>query len=75
MNSFKLLTFKRKLVILYPINVIFKLHSRATEGKNGEKWVQKDNFLANEKSLNEFIIKVQSEAKKFRIFFSELLKL
>ena len=37
MNWFKLFTFKRKLVILYPIDVIFDLHSRATEGKNGEK--------------------------------------
>jgi hypothetical protein len=30
------------------------LHSWATERKKGEKWMQKINFLANEKSLNHF---------------------
>ena len=49
MNSFRLFTFKRKLVILYPIDVIFELHSRAPKGKNGEEWIQNENFLANEK--------------------------
>jgi hypothetical protein len=30
------------------------MHSSATERKKGEKWVQKTNFLANGKSLNDF---------------------
>ena len=59
MKSFKLFAFKRKFRILYPIEVFFKMHSRATERKKGKKWVQKTNFLANEKSLNDFIVKKQ----------------
>ena len=53
LNLFKLFTFKRKLIILYPIDVIFDLHSRATVGKNDEKWVQNGDFLANEKSFKQ----------------------
>ena len=54
MKSFKLFAFKRKFRVLYPIEVFFKVHSRATELKKGKKWVQKTNFLANGKSLNDF---------------------
>ena len=56
MKSFKLFVFKRKFRVLYLIEVFFKVHSRATERKKGKKWVQKTNFLANGKSLNDFNI-------------------
>ena len=56
MKSFKLFVFKRKFRVLYLIEVFFKVHSRATERKKGKKWVQKTNFLANGKSLNNFNI-------------------
>ena len=46
MNSFKLFGMKRKLRFLCPDEGFFELHSWATEGKNDEKWAQKDNFLA-----------------------------
>jgi hypothetical protein len=47
MNSFKLFGLKRKLDIFCPTEDFFELHSRAKEGKKGEKWVKKINFLAN----------------------------
>ena len=47
MNSFKLFGLKRKLDIFCLIEAFFELHSRATEGKKGKKWVKKINFLAN----------------------------
>ena len=37
MNSFKLFAFKRKLDILYSIEVIFELHSSAMERKISKK--------------------------------------
>ena len=37
LNSFQLFTFKRKLVILDSTEIIFYLHSGATERKNYEK--------------------------------------
>ncbi len=55
LNSFKLFALKRKSVILCPVEGFFELHSRATEGEKDKKWVQKGDFLANGKSLNEFI--------------------
>ena len=57
MNSFKLFGFKRKLGIFCSVEDFFKLHSRATEGKKDKIRAKKNNFLANQKSLNEFIIK------------------
>ncbi len=54
MNSFKLFGLRRKLDIFCPVEGFFKLHSWATEGKKDKKWAEKDNFLANRKSLNEF---------------------
>jgi hypothetical protein len=47
MNSFKLIGLKRKLAIFCPIEVFFELHSSATEGKKGKKWVKRGNFIAN----------------------------
>ena len=47
MNPFRLFGLKRKLFILCPFEGFFELHSRATEGKEDEEWVQKGNFLAN----------------------------
>lgn len=47
MNSFRLFGLKRKLGILRLFEVIFELHSWATEGKNGKERVKKVNFLAN----------------------------
>jgi hypothetical protein len=54
LNSLKLFALKRKLVILNSVEGFFELHSWAKEGKKDQKWVQKGNFLANRKSLNEF---------------------
>jgi len=45
----------RKLVILWPVEGFFELHSTATEAKKDKEWVQKDIFKANQKCLNEFI--------------------
>ena len=47
LNSFKLFGLKRKLDVFCLIEAFFELHSSATEGKKGEKWVKKSNFLAN----------------------------
>jgi len=48
MNSFKLFGLKRKLAVFFvQLKPFFELHSRATEGKKGKKWVKKSNFLAN----------------------------
>jgi hypothetical protein len=47
MNSFKFFGLKRKLDIFCPVEAFFELHSRATEGKKGKKWVKKSNFLAD----------------------------
>jgi hypothetical protein len=57
MKSIKLFAFKRKLGVLFPIEVFLEMHSRATEQKKDKKWLQKTNFLANEKSLNHFAIR------------------
>ena len=46
MNSFRLFGLKRKLEIFCIIDVIFELHSLATEGKKEEDKVKKINFLA-----------------------------
>ncbi|PKQ44794.1 hypothetical protein CSW08_11315 [Confluentibacter flavum] len=59
MTSLRLFGLKRKLFILCSFEGFFdpdcyREHSRAMEGKEDEKWVQKGNFLANCKSLNEF---------------------
>ncbi len=56
MNSFKLFAFKRKLVIFWPFEGFFELHSMATERKKGKERTKKGNFLANGESLNEFDI-------------------
>ena len=39
--------------------MFFELHSSATEEEKDKKWVKKGNFLANGKSLNEFIMKIR----------------
>ena len=57
MKWFELFAFKRKFGILCPIEVFYLMHSKATELKKDKKWVQKTNFLANEKSLNHFNIR------------------
>jgi hypothetical protein len=53
---------KRKLAILSLIEVFFKLHSTATEGKKDKKQAQKSSFLPIEKikmsSLNIRLKKV-----------------
>ena len=53
---FKLFVFKRKLGIFWFFEGFFKLHSRATEREKDKKEPKKDNFLANRKSLNHFIV-------------------
>ncbi len=57
LNSFKLFAFKRKSVIFWPFEGFFELHSRVTKGKKGKERTKKGDFLANGKSLNEFIQK------------------
>ncbi len=47
MNSFDFFKLKRKFMDLYPIEGFYELHSRATKGKKGKKWVQRHHFLAN----------------------------
>ncbi len=61
MNSFKLLGFRRKLEVFSVVEGFFKLHppcrgagSRATEGEKDKNNTEKNDFLANWKSLNEF---------------------
>ncbi len=54
MNSFKLLGFRRKPEIFSAVEAFFKLHSYATEGEKDKISAEKNDFLANWKSLNKF---------------------
>ncbi len=47
MKWFKLFGLWRKLMIFYPVEVFFELHSWAMEGKKVEKRVKKHHFIAN----------------------------
>ena len=47
-------------MILYRFDAFFELHSRATEGEKVEKRAKKHHFLANRKSLNEFMDKIRT---------------
>jgi hypothetical protein len=52
LNWFELLGLWRKFGSFCPVEGFFKLHSIATEREKDNKWVKKDNFLANSNSLN-----------------------
>jgi hypothetical protein len=53
------------------------LHIWATERKKGKKWMQKTNFLADEKSLNHFIIGLSKRLaiRKIKSTLKQLLTL
>ncbi len=55
MNSFKLFEFKRTLEVFRYVESFFELHSSTTERKKDKNRAKNSNFLANSKSLNEFI--------------------
>lgn len=47
MKWFDLFELKRKLVVLFPYEGFFELHSWATEQEKDKIWGQNSNFLAN----------------------------
>ena len=57
-NSFKLLGFKRKLGIFISVESFLEFHSSATKREKGENRDKKNNFLANQNSLNEFTMQL-----------------